>query len=97
MLEEVSYGKYPRLRDILRLAWYSVAENFGYRQLTVWWRLKGIWQHLTRRNLTWGTMTRQGFADTKPAVFGVTPAGGEAIVVLSPEDSSKFNATDSKK
>lgn len=82
-LEEVSYGKYPRLRDVLRLAWYSVAENFGYRQLTLWWRLKGMWQHLTRRSLVWGTMTRQGFGDTakpapKPAAkvpFATTPDG----------------------
>jgi cellulose synthase/poly-beta-1,6-N-acetylglucosamine synthase-like glycosyltransferase len=91
LLEEVSYGKYPKLRDILRLAWYSVAENFGYRQLTLWWRLKGTWQHLMGRRLTWGVMTRQGFKDM-PKAFSSTPDGGEAIVVLNPEDASKFKA-----
>ncbi|HKS17466.1 MAG TPA: glycosyltransferase [Planctomycetota bacterium] len=105
VLEEVSYGKYPRLRDILRLAWYSVAENFGYRQMTVWWRIKGIWQHFTRRQAKWGQMTRQGFGAPKPdknAAFAARPDGSlepskpvappkpEPIVVLDPEDAKKF-------
>ena len=104
VLEEVSYGKYPRLRDILRLAWYSVAENFGYRQLTVWWRLKGIWLHLTKRQAKWGQMVRRGFGPepAKPHAFSTTPEAPpapkaalpavEPIVVLNPEDSKKFKA-----
>ena len=104
VLEEVSYGKYPRLRDILRLAWYSVAENFGYRQLTVWWRLKGIWLHLTKRQAKWGQMVRRGFGPepAKPHAFSTTPEAPpapkpalpavEPIVVLNPEDSKMFKA-----
>jgi cellulose synthase/poly-beta-1,6-N-acetylglucosamine synthase-like glycosyltransferase len=105
VLEEVSYGKYPRLRDILRLAMYSVMENFGYRQLTVFWRLKGIWQHLTKRRLKWGVMERKGFGPTpakpkkgkKEAAFAarpeaVQPAASEPIVVLDPDQSAKFTA-----
>ncbi|HEU4338794.1 MAG TPA: hypothetical protein VFS19_01895, partial [Planctomycetota bacterium] len=96
---EVSYGKYPRLRDILRLSWYSIAENFGYRQLTVWWRLKGIWQVFMRREVKWGQMVRKGFSPKpeKEKIFGIVPSEAapkpEApapIVVLSPEDSKKF-------
>ncbi|HEY3226077.1 MAG TPA: glycosyltransferase [Planctomycetota bacterium] len=106
VLEEVSYAKYPRLRDILRLAMYSVLENFGYRQLTVWWRLKGIWQHLTKRTLVWGRMTRTGFGPQakteKRAAFVVEPEavkpkgpaapGPEPIIILDKEDSEKFKA-----
>jgi cellulose synthase/poly-beta-1,6-N-acetylglucosamine synthase-like glycosyltransferase len=102
ILEEVSYGKYPRLRDILRLSWYSIAENFGYRQLTVWWRLKGIWQHLSGRGHGWGRMVRRGFSPKteKNQAFTATPeappapksqvVGPEPIIVLNPEDSKKF-------
>jgi len=107
VLEEVSYGKYPRLRDILRLSWYSIAENFGYRQLTVWWRLKGIWQHLTKRQSKWGTMVRQGFGGPKPAAFSSTPeappppkpavSAPEPIIVLNPEDSKKFKSKEEGK
>ena len=97
VLEEVSYGKYPRLRDILRLAWYSVAENFGYRQLTVWWRLKGIWQHLTGRRFAWKSIARTGFGPAPGASSAAAPpasaaSGPEPIVVLDPKDSAKFKA-----
>ncbi|MDH3227508.1 MAG: hypothetical protein OEM67_10535, partial [Thermoleophilia bacterium] len=38
---------------------FSVLENFGYRQLTAWWRLVGLWQGLHGRS-SWGAMTRTG-------------------------------------
>jgi cellulose synthase/poly-beta-1,6-N-acetylglucosamine synthase-like glycosyltransferase len=89
ILEEVSYGKYPALGDILRLAKYSVLENFGYRQLTVWWRLKGIWQHLTRRNLVWGKMIRKGFDPEKAAGRMFTAAPVPAVPAAAPADAPK--------
>ncbi len=60
VLEEISFRRYPRLRDLLRMAWYSVLENFGYRQLTTWWRVRGIIAYW-RGEQAWGTMTRKGF------------------------------------
>ena len=60
VLEELSFGRYPRIRDLLRLALYGVAENFGYRQLTTWWRLRGT-IHFLLGHAEWGVMTRQGF------------------------------------
>jgi hypothetical protein len=33
-------------------------ENFGYRQLTVWWRLKGFFRWVTGRRHKWETITR---------------------------------------
>ena len=41
VLEEISFRRYPRATDLLRLAAYGVLENFGYRQLATWWRIKG--------------------------------------------------------
>lgn len=60
LLEELSFRKYPRLRDLLWLVAYGVFENFGYRQLTTWWRIKGIIDFF-RGKQAWGAMTRKGF------------------------------------
>jgi YaiO family outer membrane protein len=63
VLEEVSFRRYRRLGDLLRLLLYASLENLGYRQLTVWWRLKAfvsVW----KRGHTWGEMVRKGFATT---------------------------------
>lgn len=62
VLEEVSFRRYRRFGDVLRLLLYASLENFGYRQLTVWWRLKAfvtVW----KRVHVWGDMTRKGFAE----------------------------------
>jgi cellulose synthase/poly-beta-1,6-N-acetylglucosamine synthase-like glycosyltransferase len=59
-LEELSFRRYPRLKDLLNLFLLAVAENFGYRQLTAWWRVKGTWSAL-RGVEGWGGMARKGF------------------------------------
>jgi cellulose synthase/poly-beta-1,6-N-acetylglucosamine synthase-like glycosyltransferase len=62
LLEEISFRRYGGPRDRAWLLLWAVVENLGYRQLTVWWRLRGIFGFL-RGDLTWGAMERQGFAD----------------------------------
>jgi len=60
VLEEVSFRRYRRVGDLARLLLYATLENFGYRQRTVWWRLKAfftVWKH----RQVWGEMTRKGF------------------------------------
>lgn len=64
MLEELSYASYPRWRDLLRMSLYAVLENVGYRQLTLWWRVKGMWSFL-RGQKQWGAMVRKGFTAPK--------------------------------
>jgi cellulose synthase/poly-beta-1,6-N-acetylglucosamine synthase-like glycosyltransferase len=61
LLEEISFHRYPHPRDLLRLLWCAVLENLGYRQMTVWWRLKGIIDY-ARGVKSWGAMTRTGFS-----------------------------------
>jgi cellulose synthase/poly-beta-1,6-N-acetylglucosamine synthase-like glycosyltransferase len=60
ILEEVQLRRFPRARDLAVLALIAVFENFGYRQLSNFWRLQGWWQFL-RKQQSWGTMTRKGF------------------------------------
>lgn len=61
VLEEIQLRRFPRIRELLVLAAVAVAENFGYRQLSNFWRLQGWWQFV-RKQQSWGTMTRKGFA-----------------------------------
>ena len=66
-LEEVGFRRYPRRKDLYTLIWVAVVENFGYRQLTMWWRLRGT-INVFKKGHTWGRMDRKGFGPgTKPA------------------------------
>ncbi|HZI96468.1 MAG TPA: glycosyltransferase [Actinomycetales bacterium] len=62
-VEEFSFHRYARWRDLGTAVWASVLENVGYRQMTAWWRVQGLWSALTKRKQVWGVMTRQGFGD----------------------------------
>jgi cellulose synthase/poly-beta-1,6-N-acetylglucosamine synthase-like glycosyltransferase len=63
LLEEMSFRRYPKIRQLLWLAAIGVIENFGYRQLTTYWRLRGTIDFV-RKKQGWGVMTRKGFAKT---------------------------------
>jgi cellulose synthase/poly-beta-1,6-N-acetylglucosamine synthase-like glycosyltransferase len=60
-LEELSFRRYPRLVDLIKLFSLAALENIGYRQLNTWWRVKGTISAI-RGKQTWGKMTRVGFA-----------------------------------
>jgi cellulose synthase/poly-beta-1,6-N-acetylglucosamine synthase-like glycosyltransferase len=66
LLEEASFHRYPRWKELLTLNLYAIMENFGYRQLTLWWRLKGTLDWL-RGQKQWGAQQRQGFGGSTPA------------------------------
>ena len=59
-LEEFSFRRYERFSDLARLFLIAILENFGYRQLTTWWRIKGLYSYL-RGVQGWGKMERTGF------------------------------------
>ncbi|MEZ4414956.1 MAG: glycosyltransferase [Gemmatimonadota bacterium] len=63
-LEEYAFHRYLRIRDVLSLFLLAVAENFGYRQLTVYWRFRGLLR-LMKGSADWGKMQRRGF-DAEP-------------------------------
>ena len=66
VLEEVSFRRYRRFGDLVRLLLFAVLENFGYRQCTVWWRLKAFGSVWRRRHV-WGDMARKGFGSSSIA------------------------------
>ena len=66
ILEDLSFHRYNSFRDRALLFWWALLENMGYRQLTVWWRLRGLWKFIRGRK-DWGAMERKGFK-TVPAI-----------------------------
>jgi cellulose synthase/poly-beta-1,6-N-acetylglucosamine synthase-like glycosyltransferase len=60
---------FARKREVMILLLYAVLENFGYRQLTLYWRLRGLWD-AWRGKTGWEKFGRVGF---RP---GETPAHG---------------------
>jgi cellulose synthase/poly-beta-1,6-N-acetylglucosamine synthase-like glycosyltransferase len=60
VLEELNFHKYQSIRDRLWLLLWTVLEPFGYRQMTVFWRLRGLMSFLRGRR-DWGKMQRQRF------------------------------------
>jgi cellulose synthase/poly-beta-1,6-N-acetylglucosamine synthase-like glycosyltransferase len=60
ILEDISFHRYDTFRDRILLLSWALLENFGYRQITVYWRLRGLWKFL-RGKKDWGAMERKGF------------------------------------
>jgi cellulose synthase/poly-beta-1,6-N-acetylglucosamine synthase-like glycosyltransferase len=66
LLEEMTYRRYSKLREVARLLLYCLFEHFPYRQITMIWRLQGLWQYF-RGDLRWREMKRTGISE--PAVW----------------------------
>ena len=64
LLEELSDTRYTSVRDRVWLLPWLFSETFGYRQLTVVWRLRGFFKYLRGRR-EWGVMTRTGFTEAE--------------------------------
>jgi cellulose synthase/poly-beta-1,6-N-acetylglucosamine synthase-like glycosyltransferase len=61
VLDDLSFQRFPRLGQVIRLVVYGFVENFGYRQLTLWWRVRGMYDYW-RGKKGWGEMRRRGFS-----------------------------------
>ena len=59
-LEEKELRRYPDVKSIMILCFAAIAENFGYRQINNFWRLRG-WVQFLRGKKDWGAMARKGF------------------------------------
>lgn len=51
---------YRRRRHLALLIVYAVLENLGYRQMTLWFRMRGIWDYYFGKT-TWEKFERKGF------------------------------------
>jgi len=58
--EEITYRRYGNWKDVARLIGYCFLEHFPYRQMHMWWRLKGTIQYM-RGDVKWEPLRRVGF------------------------------------
>jgi len=61
-IEEITYNKYERKRDILKLVAASFLEPLIFHPLIIYAAIKGNFQKLFNKKTTWGDMARKGFA-----------------------------------
>ena len=60
-LEEQTFRRYPRRRDVIGLFALAFLEVLGYRQINAWWRIQGMWAVISGKRGGWGVMKRKGF------------------------------------
>jgi cellulose synthase/poly-beta-1,6-N-acetylglucosamine synthase-like glycosyltransferase len=81
LLEDLAFHRFARPSELMRLLAFSVAENFGYRQLMTGYRVRGFFAYL-RGDKAWGEIRRVGFAaapalpqgnETQPVSPGIAP------------------------
>jgi cellulose synthase/poly-beta-1,6-N-acetylglucosamine synthase-like glycosyltransferase len=60
---------FSQRREVFILLLYAVLENFGYRQLTLYWRLRGLWD-AWRGKTGWEKFGRVGFRPGEAPVHG---------------------------
>jgi cellulose synthase/poly-beta-1,6-N-acetylglucosamine synthase-like glycosyltransferase len=78
VLEAASFRRYGgSYVALLRLLGFALVEPFGYRQVTVWFRLKAFVQY-ARGEHAWGVMTRRGFGPGATPSAATTPASRRA-------------------
>ncbi|MEH3077428.1 MAG: hypothetical protein PGN11_12275 [Quadrisphaera sp.] len=73
LVEELSFHRSQRWRDLARGLAAAVLENVGHRQLTALWRVQGLWSLLRGQQQVWGAMDRQGLA------AGASADGGDVV------------------
>jgi len=89
-LEELTFRRYPSKRDLLHLFWLAILENFGYRQMNSYWRIRGMISKL-RKVSAWGEMKRKGFESLPDEASREgpprRPRGGTSLSEPSPESA----------
>lgn len=61
LLEEWGLKRYPNVKDLLRLSFHSIIENFWYRQLNAIWRTWSFFSNF-KKDKSWGDMQRRGLS-----------------------------------
>jgi hypothetical protein len=72
LIEEMTYRRYPRPRDLLVLLAYAMLENVGYRQLILFFRVQGILKFLVGSH-RWEKVMHEG-QSLSPSAADLNPA-----------------------
>ena len=52
VLEITTFRRYERFAELGKMFWYTLIENIGYRQISIWWRLRGFVRYF-RKSKEW--------------------------------------------
>jgi len=74
-VEELTYHRYGRGRDLLALMGTAVVEHLWFRWAHSWYRLCGLVAALTRRTPVWTAMPRVGFSVDRAPAERLVPVG----------------------
>jgi cellulose synthase/poly-beta-1,6-N-acetylglucosamine synthase-like glycosyltransferase len=61
--DELTFGRYKSIKDQFRAVAGAIEEHVGYRQLTAWWRVRGMIEGLRGSTRVWGDHRRKGFEE----------------------------------
>ncbi|MBN2638926.1 MAG: glycosyltransferase family 2 protein [Bacteroidales bacterium] len=61
LFEELTYHRYHKKRDVLKLFLIAWIEPFFYQPINMMWAIAGNWDYFVRKKSGWGTMKRKGF------------------------------------
>lgn len=62
-MEAISFLRYPKATELLKMVAAGFMENIGYRQINLWWRIMGC-VYYVRGKSAWGYMERRGLGKT---------------------------------
>ena len=63
LMEAISFRRYPKATELLKMVAAGFMENIEYRQINLWWRIMGCVDYV-RGKSAWGYMGRRGLGKT---------------------------------
>ncbi len=74
-LEEWSLKRYPKVKHLLKLTFFSILDNFWYRQLNSFWKTLSFFKSF-KKDKSWGHMQRKGFSTDNKAKESISVKRG---------------------
>ncbi|MDH5372085.1 MAG: glycosyltransferase family 2 protein [Acidimicrobiia bacterium] len=75
------FGYFNKAGQTLKLLFYSVVENLGPRQRSVWWRVRAMFWNSSKK--VWGDMQRAGVGNLSVATGTSQIESGEVVITAS--------------
>ncbi|RZA16939.1 MAG: glycosyltransferase family 2 protein, partial [Proteobacteria bacterium] len=67
VIDQLTFSRYTSKGDLMKLMIGSVLEQIGYRQIHLYWRIRGMYRWY-KGGHSWGEMKRKGFRAPSPRV-----------------------------
>jgi len=68
LLEQIAFPKYTTFKDTSKLIFCCFLENFGYRQMTIWWRLRAFVRFF-KQKINWDEIKKIGFTNYNRIIY----------------------------